>query len=375
MNKGIKRRRRRLFLVFTLFLLLTGTGMIILLTSAAKPPLDTIKATQSSLSKARNAEASEYAKDLLLEAEDIWQQAMMEWKIQNEKWFLSRNYIRLNELSNLTKQKADDAYEKSIQVKDSMHRDLAASLRFVEEKLDNYEKNYCDLPLNKQARTDYSTAKMLFLESREAYERGNYNSVGPKLEKSKELIVKSVARAHGLLEDYFANFPKWKRWANETIEWSRQNSSTALVVDKFAQKCYVYRNGDVKKTFDAEFGPNWIGGKQHKGDKATPEGKYHITKKKNHRETKYYKALLINYPNDDDKARYSAGVRNGSISKRTSIGNLIEIHGDGGRGANWTDGCIALTNNDMDKLYELVGVGTPVTIVGSLKSLQDVNGF
>jgi len=300
---------------------------------------------------------------------------MMEWKIQNEKWYLSRNYIKLNELSRLTMKTADEAYDKSIHVKDSLHRDLAASLHFVEEKLTSYEKNYCDLPLNKQARTDYSTAKMLFLESREAYERGNYNSVGPKLEMSKELIVKSVARAHGILEDYFNNFPKWKRWANETIEWSRQNSSTAILIDKFAQKCYVYRNGAIKKTFDAEFGTNWIGIKQHKGDKATPEGKYHITKKKNNRETKYYKALLINYPNDDDKARYASGVKNGNISKRTGIGNLIEIHGDGGRGANWTDGCIALTNDDIDKLYELAGVGTPVTIVGSLKSLQDVNGF
>jgi L,D-peptidoglycan transpeptidase YkuD (ErfK/YbiS/YcfS/YnhG family) len=375
MNKRLRRRRRRLFLVFTLLLLLLGTGAIIVLSSAAKPPLESIKTGRESLAKARMAEAEHYAKDLLLQADDYWQQAMIEWKIQNEKWFVSRNYAKLNELSKLTIDKADAAYEKSILVKDSLHRDLAASLHIVDEKLNSYEKNYMDLPLNKQARTDYSTAKMLFLESREAYERGDYNSVGPKLEKSKELIIKSVARAHGLLEGYFGNFQKWKRWANETIEWSRQNSATAIVVDKFAQKCYVYRNGVVKTTFDAEFGPNWIGVKQHKGDKATPEGKYHITKKKNHRDTKYYKALLINYPNDDDKARYSAGIKNGTISKRTSIGNLIEIHGDGGRGANWTDGCIALTNADMDKLYELAGVGTPVTIVGSLKSLQDVNGF
>ena len=110
------------------------------------------------------------------------------------------------------------------------------------------------------------------------------------------------------------------------------------------------------------------------GDKATPEGKYHITKKKSRPQTKYHKALLINYPNDDDKARYNAGVKKGSIPKR-GIGNLIEIHGDGGKGRNWTAGCVALTDNDIDKVYELVGVGTPVTIVGSLKSLQEINGF
>ena len=121
-------------------------------------------------------------------------------------------------------------------------------------------------------------------------------------------------------------------------------------------------------------GPNWIGTKKYRGDKATPEGKYHVTKKKSRRQTKYYKALLINYPNDDDKVRYDANIKNGSIPKR-GIGDLIEIHGDGGRGINWTDGCVALTNSDMDRLYELVSTGTPVTIVGSLRSLQEINGF
>jgi lipoprotein-anchoring transpeptidase ErfK/SrfK len=46
------------------------------------------------------------------------------------------------------------------------------------------------------------------------------------------------------------------------------------------------------------------------------------------------------------------------------IGGLIEIHGAGGQGRNWTDGCVALVNPDMDRLFAAVGVGTPVTIVG-----------
>jgi len=370
-----KKKRRRIFLVTILMLLLAGTTAIILFTSAAKPPLESISLVRENLSKARNAEAEEYARDLLHEAEEIWEQAMQEWKRQNEKWFISRDFARLGELSRLAAQKAEEAYEKSISLKDSLHRDLAASLHYVEEKLRSYEKNYAQLPLNQQSRTDYSTAKMLFLEAKQAYERGNYNSVGPKVDKSKELIVKSITRAHSLLEDYFDSFSTWKKWAEETITWSRTHSGYAIIVDKFARKCYVYKNGALKKTFDAELGPNWIGVKKHKGDKATPEGKYYVTKKKKNRETKYYKALLINYPNNEDKARYDSEVKKGRISKRTGIGNLIEIHGDGGKGIDWTDGCVALTNEDMDVLYDMTSTGTPVTIVGSLKSLKEVNGF
>lgn len=370
-----KKKRRRRILAVTLILMMVAGGIAIFFLSAASPPIEAINEAQEYLGKARNAEADQYARDLLQEAEDLYQQAMQEWKVQNDRWFISRDYVKVAELSRLAGQKAKEAYERSLEKKDALHHDLAASLHFVDERLNNYVKNYSYLPLNQQARTDYSTAKILYLESKQAYERGNYNSVGPKLEKSRELIVRSISKAHGLLEDYFEDLPKWRRWSEETIEWSRSKSATAIVVDKFARKCYVYRNGSLKRTFEAELGPNWIGVKLHKGDKATPEGKYHITRKKKNRETKYYKALLINYPNKEDQARYDREVRNGTISKRTGIGSLIEIHGDGGRGMDWTDGCVALENKDMDLLYDMAAVGTPVTIVGSLKSLKDVNGF
>ncbi len=212
------------------------------------------------------------------------------------------------------------------------------------------------------------------MESKEAYERGDYKQVGVNLDVASQLITRSVAEAHNYLSDYFTSLSKWKRWADETIAWSKNNNAYAILVDKFAHKCYLYHDGKVKKEFTAELGPHWIGTKQYRGDKATPEGKYHVTKKKANPHTKYYKALLINYPNDEDKARYESNVRKGNIPRR-GIGNLIEIHGDGGKGINWTDGCVALTNSDMDKLYGLVGVGTPVTIVGSLRSLKEINGF
>ena len=82
-------------------------------------------------------------------------------------------------------------------------------------------------------------------------------------------------------------------------------------------------------------------------------------------QTKFNKALLINYPNDEDRMRFALGRRRGTISRGAGIGNLIEIHGDGGEGRDWTDGCVALTNEDMDRLFAHVRVGTPVTIVGT----------
>ena len=108
------------------------------------------------------------------------------------------------------------------------------------------------------------------------------------------------------------------------------------------------------------------------GDRTTPEGIYRIIKKKGQGETKYPRALLINYPNEEDKRRFDHAKRAGIIPQNARIGNLIEIHGHGGKGSDWTDGCIALTDNDMEILYRACSEGTRVTIVGSLESLDEL---
>jgi len=370
----MRRRFRRILLwIFLILILVTGSVFLFIHLSAPVPPVEKIDRCNQLLSKARNAEGREYARELLEQAESVMDDAMLEWKIQNTKWVIERDYTRLLVQLAEVEQKANEAYHQSIIKKDSLHHDLAVSLADVKADLKHYRDQYSVLPLNQQARRDFNTAEMLCLEAETAYEQGNYNRVGPRLERSRKLIQSSIAKNRISLESYFSNVPTWKRWADATIEWSKTNGKPAIIVDKFAGKCYLYRQGKQVLLLDAEFGINWIGDKKHKGDRATPEGRYYITRKKTNNKTKYYKALLINYPNDDDKARYAREVKNGTISRKTGIGGLIEIHGEGGKGINWTEGCVAISNDDMDKLFNQVEVGTPVTIIGSWKPLDHLN--
>ncbi|MBS1445609.1 MAG: L,D-transpeptidase [Odoribacter sp.] len=62
--------------------------------------------------------------------------------------------------------------------------------------------------------------------------------------------------------------------------------------------------------------------------------------------------------------------RRGKIAAEIGIGGLIEIHGKGGRGTYWTNGCVALANEDMNLLYSLARKGTPILIIGSSISLE-----
>lgn len=366
------RRSIKISLISILVMILATAGLLTLLSFSAQPPVDTIDRCNQAISKARLSEAEEYARELLEKADISYREAMVEWKIQNTKWYFSRDYTLVNIKTKEAIGYAEEAYSRSIEVKDSMHRDLAEVLKQVGSDLRRYADHFGLLPLNQQSRQDYRTAEMLFLEAREAYERGNYNRVVPKLEKSRQLISGSIRKNQETLREYFTNMPKWKRWVEETISWSKVNNKPVIIVDKFAGKCYIYARGVEIKALDAEFGINWIGNKKHVGDKATPEGRYSVTKMKSKKGTKYYKALLINYPNDEDKARFAEQVRKGMISRRTNIGGLIEIHGGGGKGLNWTDGCVAVANEDMDQVFRWAEVGTPVTIVGSLKPLEEI---
>ena len=63
---------------------------------------------------------------------------------------------------------------------------------------------------------------------------------------------------------------------------------------------------------------------------------------------------------------------NGALPASANIGGMIEIHGDGGKGVDWTEGCIALKDNEMDTIFRYAVIGTPVTIVGSMQDIDKV---
>ncbi len=158
---------------------------------------------------------------------------------------------------------------------------------------------------------------------------------------------------------------RWQRWKNETIESSRREGRPAIVVEKDAHLMTVYVRGEAVKTYAVELGFNWIADKREEGDGATPEGRYRIVSRMDHLSSDYYRALLLDFPNAEDRAQFTRARRSGELPVSARVGGLIEIHGSGGRGNDWTNGCVALTNPEMDDLFRRVDVGTPVTIVGS----------
>src|SRR6185295_13277198 len=140
---------------------------------------------------------------------------------------------------------------------------------------------------------------------------------------------------------------------------------SAVVVDKLSRRCLLLAGGRVVASFPAELGRDGLAEKLYAGDAATPEGHYHVVEKRDLGATLYHRALLLDYPTDDDRRQFEAARRRGLVPGGRGIGGLIEIHGHGGKWINWTNGCVALRDPHMDRLFAAVAVGTPVTIVGT----------
>jgi L,D-peptidoglycan transpeptidase YkuD (ErfK/YbiS/YcfS/YnhG family) len=196
--------------------------------------------------------------------------------------------------------------------------------------------------------------------------KGRYENAVESARASVEAAKKVQARWDTIHDRFDDAGPRrqWQAWANAAV--SDSYSRTSILVDKLDRRLDVLRDGKTVLTFRAELGTRGLDRKLHSGDKATPEGRYKVVAVKGQGQSKYYKALLINYPNGEDVARFRNAKKSGGVPGRAGIGSLIEIHGSGGQGKDWTDGCIALRDHEMDKLFKLVGNGTPVTIVGTV---------
>lgn len=158
---------------------------------------------------------------------------------------------------------------------------------------------------------------------------------------------------------------QWSEWAEAAVEDSRREGA-AILVDKLSRRLHLWRRGRLVATFPAELGRRGLERKLRSGDRATPEGRYRVEVVKEGPHTRYYKALLLDYPNGEDRRRLQRAIADGQAPRGSVPGGLIEIHGHGGRNQDWTDGCVALRDEDMDALWAVARKGLSVTIVGTL---------
>lgn len=215
---------------------------------------------------------------------------------------------------------------------------------------------------------------LLVKQARSFFEQGRYER---SLEASDEAARILLAQAEALSAELgrYADEERiiaWQQMARQTVEWSRVHRAPAVIISKAERILILYRNGRKVQSYPVHLGYNGIREKRYQGDGATPEGRYQISAKRGREQTQFYRALVLNYPNADDRRRFHLAQKAGTIPDAKDIGGQIEIHGAGNELMAQTLGCIMLDNRHMASLFKKVEPGTPVTIVGALDKKNSV---
>jgi murein L,D-transpeptidase YafK len=134
-----------------------------------------------------------------------------------------------------------------------------------------------------------------------------------------------------------------------------------LVVNKSKRELLLCRDGVVIRSYKVALGKNPVGPKAHQGDSRTPEGAYTISGR--NAASAYHKSLRISYPSAADRERARRqGVDPGGDIMIHGLPNGYGYIGAAHRLADWTDGCIAVTNAEIEEIWNLVADGTPIQI-------------
>lgn len=143
--------------------------------------------------------------------------------------------------------------------------------------------------------------------------------------------------------------------------------ATRVVIHKAAHELILYGGDAVIRRYRVAIGPGGPGFKRQEGDEVTPVGHYHVTM---HQPSRYHLFLRLDYPNAADRARFARLVATGELPKTAHIGGDIGLHGAppqprwkaGHKSVDWTLGCVALDDAEIDEVGALVADGTPVDI-------------
>jgi murein L,D-transpeptidase YafK len=151
----------------------------------------------------------------------------------------------------------------------------------------------------------------------------------------------------------------WANWPTTSLEASAK--ADLVLVHKSARRLELLSQGRVLKTYRVSLGRDPLGHKQSEGDQRTPEGRYVLDYR--NAKSSFHKALHISYPSPADTAAASAAGR--------APGGLIMVHGlPNGFGwmgrlhlaYDWTDGCVALTDREIEEIWRAVRDGTAIEL-------------
>lgn len=320
------------------------------------------------MTRASRADGVTRAPEICGAAQAALVHADAELRVQAKRSFYYRDYREANSLVARAHREAESCAMLAIAARDRAAERSKAALDDLQAWIGRASALARQAPASAGVLDEILKADMKLSEGRGNAMRGQYERAEEAAARGRGQIAMAISELDNFFDEFLKNGRRgsWKRWILETLADSHRRQVAVILVDKLRRQLLLVRGEDEIASYAVDLGAGGIGVKTRAGDDATPEGRYRVTEVRGPGQTHYYRALLIDYPNAEDRSRFRRLQRASHNPPGLDIGSLIEIHGHGGRGQDWTKGCVALENDDMDDLLKWVEVGTPVAIVGAI---------
>jgi len=348
---------------FLLFLILPGCS-----SPPLPPEVKLVETMNHDLWKAR---AHVYAPEEYKSYETTLKNIMDDLIMEEAKFIWFRDYEPIAGRLKAVLRDGEGILKKVEERKEAKRVSTERQLSELDERIKGFDKLSLTINEGRLARRTLTKASLMIKEASLFLEREDYYGAASRLTMASGYIKASEEILVPIFNRYTDKtlIEKWRRWVDEIAVESREKGTSAIVVSKIDRRLTIYKHGRPFKTYEIGIGRNGLSDKLLAGDGATPEGSYRVIKKLTR--SRYHKALLLNYPNAEDRREFLRLKKMGLIPKKAGMGGLIEIHGGGKEGMTY--GCVSLENRYMDELFELVPLGTPVAIVGTASLRDDLS--
>jgi len=171
------------FFYFFFFLICAVVGYSAFIYLTNEPPQEGINKARESLATAKEKMAGRYASETLKEAENLYKWSMKEWKIQNSKFFVFRDYSLTRDLALKSISKSTNAGSEAKNVKGKLKNSVESELATLRKQIAKFEKYYKQLALGRLTINAFNKGKTRYLEAQIEYKRNDYQQAAKLTKK------------------------------------------------------------------------------------------------------------------------------------------------------------------------------------------------